>query len=68
MEIDGDATVEVELFDADGNVFSQESLPLSFHAKLDRANRIHEFTELRVDTSALTGEPTVSSVPQPGDT
>jgi Holliday junction resolvase len=68
VEIDGDATVEVELFDADGNAFSQESLPLSFHAKLDRANRRHEFTKLRVDASSLTGEPTVASVPQPGDT
>jgi hypothetical protein len=29
VEIDGDATVEVELFGADGNAFSQGSLPLS---------------------------------------
>ena len=67
VEIEGDATVEVELFDSDDEAFAQESLPLSFRAKLDRANHIQEFTELRVDTSSLTGEPIAGSALRPAD-
>lgn len=68
VEIEGDATVAVELFDADDEAFAQESLPLFFRAKLDRANHIQEFTELRVDASSLTGEPTAGPTPRAAST
>ncbi len=63
VEIEGDATVEVELFDVDDVAFAQESLPLFFRVKLDRAKQIQEFAELRVDTSSLTGEVPAESTP-----
>jgi Holliday junction resolvase len=61
VEIEGDATVGVELFDADDESIAQENLPLVFRARLDRANKIQEMIELRVDTSSVTGEPQVGS-------
>ena len=67
VEIEGDATVEVELFDADDEAIAQENLPLFFRARLDRANKIQEMIELRVDTSSVTGEPQVGSTRPPAD-